>query len=873
MRERDSEAAKRGRAFLLLPSKTSCPMAEPGTIRRHAAAEKLALILHHSVTSIIAPAGFGKTSAIASWAHECEWPVAWCSLDEDDADPARFWYVLQKALETADIQGIETFDPTEVNWADALAAREAIAELLVALSAQTTPLVLVLEDIHQVQNTPLVSETLSYFIRNLTPQLHLVTTSRTPISLSLAKIRARGQLLEINEKELRLSLEEQKLLFTTSCPTLTSESLATIAEITQGWPAGCRLIELKCRSVGTNTDLSEVLHDTREHIGDYLFEEVIEDLPSDLVNFLTDTSVVDSFDNSLAASITEDSPAESQSKLNRLVEGGVFIQQMESEEGRTWYRYHQMLLDLLRSRGRRVNEKRLQDCAARARDWFLQEGFDDTAVTLCFSIRDFEAICTILERRWKSLYMNDELEILLRWVALVPDAILDTKPFLCVAATLPYINAGDALRAHNLIQKALLQLGEDDEFLFAFCLTQQAFVASFEGRLHESGVIAEKALKYLPDEEQYLRGMMMQVASSALWAEDPIAAIQGYSEALPLHRSVGNANLLCSALCNLALFEAAVGHLGNAAHYAQEAINLYTPEEREGKPMLAFAHRALAECAYEHDNTQEFYQEQEAFDTLACHGVIPARSAEMHMLAAKEALRSGCNEQGINEFFNAVAIDEESALSMMPSMALVRAWTNRFHAKAAQRIKHTNPSQRLRFFDGLVGLCLGDPATPDTLANLATTVSESDFALRVRALTMAAVAAESIGRAQHALNFIREAYCFASDHGLMVAFLENSESLRPMVHLLRSSRQETDAIIARLIEETSAPATTVADTLTTRELDVLRLMADGATVAQAADTLVVSRETVKKHLGNIYTKLGVHSKMQAVALLRDEGIL
>lgn len=873
MRERDSEAAKRGRSFLLLPSKTTCPALEPGAIQRRGVGEKLVQIPHKSVTTVVAPAGFGKTSAVAAWARKADCAVAWCALDEDDSDPARFWFAALSALEAAGIPALEAFDPTDVSWTDPLLAREAIAELLMGLANQPGPLVIVLEDLHHIQDAPLVAESLSYLIRNLPPHVRLVLTSRTPIALPLAKIRARGELLEISERDLRLSPEEQGELFASSCPMLTEKELQQIADATQGWPAGCRLIELKCRAVGNGLDLSDVLRDARENVGEYLFEEVIEGLPSELVRFMTDTSVVESFDASLAACITEESIIDARGKLDRLVEGGVFIQRMEGEGGRAWYRYHQMLLELLRSRGRRENEQHQKACAQRARTWFLNEGFDDAAITLCFSIRDFEGICDIIEQRWKSLYMNDELEILLRWASLIPDAILETKPFLCAVLTLPYLNAGDMLRAHDLVQRALLQLGDNDPFLFSFCMVQQAYIASFEGNLHESGLVAQKALRFLPEEEQYLRGMMMQVASSALWAENPIAAIEGYTEALPLQRSVGSANLVCSALSNLALFEASVGHLGNAERYAHEAIELYSPEEREGKPMLAFAHLALAQCAYERGEAEMFQAEREAFDLLAVHGVARARSAEMHILTAKQALRSGYDEVATNEFFAAFAIDEEATLAMMPSMPLVRVWCNRFRTAATQRSNRTETSQRLTLFDAMVGLCVGDPAAPDKLTGLAESTPEADSALHLRAYVMAAVATEAIGRTQKALALIRDAHRFAVNRGLHVAFLENAEAMRPLVHLLRSAGEESDLVIARIIEEANAPVVGAADALTARELDVLRLVADGATVAQAADKLVVSRETVKKHLGNIYTKLGVHSKMQAVALLRDEGIL
>ena len=133
------------------------------------------------------------------------------------------------------------------------------------------------------------------------------------------------------------------------------------------------------------------------------------------------------------------------------------------------------------------------------------------------------------------------------------------------------------------------------------------------------------------------------------------------------------------------------------------------------------------------------------------------------------------------------------------------------------------------------------------------------------------------------LRWLREAYRISEAQGLRVAFLENTPFLQGLIAPLRqpglaSAARDAadvacDAAIAAAIEDACRPVARAADALTERELDVLRAVADGASVAEAARVLVVSRETVKKHLGNIYTKLGVHSKMQAVALLREEGTL
>lgn len=883
MRELDSEAAGRGRSFLLLPSKITCPAPESGVVARQRVRDKLAQAEAAPVTTVVAPAGFGKTTAVAAWADGMAFPVAWCSLDEDDGDPARFWHGVTSALARADERLAAPFDATEVAWTQAVEARNALTELLVRLAAFPDAAVLILEDVHLVHDAPVVRDTLLYFVRNLPPQLHLVITSRVPVRLPLAKMRVRGDLVEVDQNDLRLSPQEQASLFRAASLELSGEDETLLEEATQGWPAGCRLLEMRCRQSQAD-DITAIMRQARSSVSEFLFEEVVEDVPEDLLRFMTETAIVESFSAPLAARITGLTEAEVRVQVDRLIEAGLFVQRLEGEGRATWYRYHAMLQELLHARLRRMDEAQSLALAGRARAWLLEEGFDDAAVGLSYWMRDYEAICAIVEHRWKSLYMNDELEVVLRWIDLLPAALLEQRPFLCAVSSLPAAYAGNVLRAHDLIQQALLRLGDDDDFLFAFCMVQKAFLASFEGKQDESAQFAEKALRFLPEEERYLRGMMMQVSASALGISDPLAAIAGYTDALPLQRTVGNVNLLASALCNLAVFQAAVGHGSMAEQAAREALELYPASVRPTKPMLSFAWRALAEEAYESGDERAFAEAGEQFAALTAHGVVAARQAELLMLQAKSAYGQGNVSTGRPLFFRALATDEAAALSMMPTLAMVRDWCADRRPAADEASVKSDGSQRLALFRLMVRLVRGGDVAAETAA-LAEAVAAEDAALKVRACLVAAVAAERAGRAQQALALAREAFAVSRAHGLAAAFVENAPDLQPVAALLRAeavkgaraedgaARTADDLAAAQALDEALRGTARPVDALTERELDVLRAVADGASVAQAAEALVVSRETVKKHLGNIYAKLGVHSKMAAVAMLRDEGML
>ena len=578
----------------ILPTKIRRPQVNADALERARAARILEGALTRPLTCVVAPAGFGKTTVVAQWAAVCDKAIAWCSLDEDDADPLRFWAMAASALEEADLALDIPFSPQDVNWADAGEAHDALARLLKALAADGTDRALVLEDVHAVHDAPLISDGLAYLLRNLPPTFHVVMTSRVPVRLPLAKLRMAGGLGELSQADLRLTPDEQRMLFARAGLALGDDDAARLDEATQGWAAGCRLVELCCAD-GSGAEVASALARAGDDVSAYLFEEVLGSLDAPLLDFMVKTSTVDSFSVDLAAAITGLEPFQVRERVEGLISQGLFVQRIADTDDGDWYRYHKMLLDALRANLKRVPDADSRACSVAARQWYLDRGFDDAAVGLSFWMRDWDALSDIIVSRWKALYMNDEQATVLRWALLLPRDYLRERPFLCAVAAMPAALAGDAVLSNELIHQALLSLKDGEDFLCAFCMVQKAFVASFDRRTDESGSYAEKALRFLPADELYLRGMMTQVLASSRWMEDPVGAVEGFREAVELQQDIGNANLTCSALANAAIFSALIGHLADAEMLAARALALYDERERPRKPMLALAYAALCQ--------------------------------------------------------------------------------------------------------------------------------------------------------------------------------------------------------------------------------------------------------------------------------------
>lgn len=861
----------------ILPTKIRRPQTAADALVRPRAVRVLEGACARPLTCVVAPAGFGKTTAVAQWAAACDKAVAWCSLDEDDADPLRFWAMVVAALEEANPALDIPLSVRDVNWADAGEAHDALARLIQAVGAGDPDRVLVLEDVHAVQDAPLISDALAYLLRNLPATFHLVMTSRVPVRLPLAKLRIAGGLGELSQDDLRLTPDEQRTLFARAGMVLGDGDAARLDAATQGWAAGCRLVELCCAE-GSGTEVATALSRAGDDVSAYLFEEVLGGLAEPLLDFMVKTSVVDSFSVDLAAAVAGLVSFQVRECVDRLISQGLFIQRIAGADEGDWYRYHTMLLDALRANLRRMPDEDARACALAARRWYLDRGFDDAAVGLSFWMRDWDGIADIIVARWKALYMNDEQGTVLRWALLLPRDYLRERPFLCAVAAMPAALAGDTVLSNELIHQALLSLKEGEDFLFAFCMVQKAFVASFNRRSDESGRFAEKALRFLPTEERYLRGMMTQVLASSRWAADPVGTVEGFREAVGLQQDIGNANLTCSALSNAAISSALIGHLADAEMLAERALALYDERERPRKPMLALAYAAQAVAAYERGDLEGFARERERYRAQTASEAVAANTAELNGIAAKAAYAAGA-ATARDEFLAAWRADAESVCGIMPTLPMVRDWCAAFRPQICEQAGASVHAGRAGLFDLACSFCMGDEGAWERGAVLVDAVQPQDFALKVRACCLMALVAARAGRHAAARRLVREGYALSRESGLVQAFAEYAPELRAVADLLRAPEAageegaSDDAAIVRVVEDASRPRRTCADLLTERELECLRIVADGASVAEAAEVLVVSRETVKKHLGNVYAKLGVHSKMQAVALLREEGSL
>ncbi len=864
----------------LLPTKVCRPEPSDKAVVRERVAEKLARTMDYKVVTVVSPAGFGKTTAVSSWSATLDdTTVAWLHVDEVDSGADRFWSYFLGALEVA--------DPALGERLDAMLALQGpvhafLDELIMGLAAYEKPCVIVLEDYHRLSEADEIHEGISYVIRHLPENAHLIITSRAIPPIPLSKIRVRGELLAVDEEDLAFTPQETGLAMLEHGVRLTKEDAQRVFDALHGWPAGVAIIGLLCES-GASEEVERALASARHDIRAYLVEEVLDGLPNNVQDFLEATAIVDSYSIDLACELTGLERGAVSAIVEELMRNGLFIGRTEQDgSGEAWYRYHHLFAELLEDRLRRMDEPKTRALASRARDWLGAHGYLDSAVELSCRIEDYGYARSVLLGQWETCYTSDSHRMLLRWADLMPEDEVKADPLVCIVLALPIMMAADYERARDYIRIAeagceRLDPGDAHDMLFGLCMMQRAYLATYQNHREESARFASAALERLPhDEAAYLRGTMKQVLASCHCYDDPLASKHDLEAIIAEQRERGNASLLSALYCNLAVLDAQLGLDGKSKYMCERAYALFDEKDRCYMPIYTFAYYAEMLCAYGRGDFEEALALYERYEGANLGIIVSHYDTEALCLKAKALYRLGM-PQARQVFLDAWGSNENAVYMTVPSLTMMRDWCGVFGSDEPPRCNVAGAFDHARVFLGMRDYALGNMAACERACRTADELSERNRAAKIAGDIVAALFSFATGHLRRAGEYVRAAASLASGSGLVQLLYENALDLRGAAEFaLEDAGISADE--KAVLEETvrvcdAASSLHVPPQLTERELEVLKELAGGATVAQAASSLFISKDTAKSHLQNAYGKLKVHSKVQAISVLRERGIL
>ncbi len=895
----------------LLSTKLTPPRLRASIVSRERLLARLNEGLERKLTLLSAPPGSGKTTLASEWLAARTEPVAWVSLDEGDDDPIRFWrYVLTAC---------RAFDPA--------LGRSA----LVALRASQQPVfepvltpfinemaqlphrcILVLDDYHVITSRQ-VHDTLAFLLDHFPATLHLVLMTRSEPPLPLARLRARGELGELNAADLRFSLDEIQAFYqeTLRLP-LSTEAIARLEARTEGWAAGLRLVALALEGRQKPTETEQflaTLAGEHRHILEYLTGEVLANQPESLQVFLLQTSVLNRLTASLCDVVTDRD--DSASVLERLVRANLFLIPLGGEGDQTWYRYHTLFAEaMLHVARQRFGESGLQALYDKAALWHAAHGFLTEAIEASIAARAFERAAALVEQALEQRGFS-ELQTLRRWAEQLPQDVLNDHPVLCFNYALALLFTSDryAPATAALVETPLRAAEEawrkaQDDRGLGRVLALRSTIAMWQGDWARSFAWAKDALERLPEPEVNWRGISLLIASGQELNLGNIDSAQRMAlEARALCEAAQNIHGASGATLLLAGMHVAQTELDQA-----EALYRQVLDEAGGAEELlddrGFAQLGLGTIAFERDDLvsaeQHATQALDAAQALEFAQRRPEADVHVHasLLLARIQHARGQTEPAQDRLRALAARTHRTSW-----LREVLAWQARFSLDAgdldAVRRWHTTHAQHT---DSVPRMQQEQEAL--IVARLQIAEGDSEAALKLleqwrrdtqahgrtrselECLCLQALAHAAQADTQRAHKTLVRALTLAQPSGLRRVFLDEGQHmallLQAVIPDLKKRLLATYATLllkafasTRSIQMLSAPtlSSPLLEPLSPQEQRVLRLLAAGLSNPEIARELVVSTNTIKTQIKSIYRKLNVNTREEAREAARELNLL
>jgi LuxR family maltose regulon positive regulatory protein len=905
---------------VLLATKLHVPRPQPGFVPRPRLVEALGEGLARGRVLVCAPAGFGKTALLADWARGDGRPVAWLGLDAGDSDPVRFWRYAVAALDRARPGLAGRVGPPPPRSSDGL-----VTALINELAADRGPdeVLLVLDDYHLVDSGP-VHESVAFLLENLPPGLRMVVSSRADPPLPLARLRARGQLAELRAADLRFTSEEAAaLLGEAAGPGLPGTAMTALVARTEGWAAGLQLAALSLQGHTDAAGFVAAFSGSHRFVLDYLADEILDSQAGPVRAFLLETSVLERLSGELCDAVTD--RAGSQAMLQDIERAGLFL--VPLDEIRGWWRYHQLFADLLRARLQAEQPGRMAALHRAAAAWCDEHDLADDAVRHALAAGDAAWAARLVERNVEALLGRSEGATLRRWLSALPAESVRDRPRLCLA------QAYGAAQGFQL--EALEELLDDAERAYAVSGDEPyepslgrpqgdsvlanvpagiAFLRASLARLRGNADLAadydRQALAQLGEDDWLLRSFVRWNLAVVDWLHGRLGpAERGLAEVLAERRAAGEAFggfLPMRARHDLGEVQRAQGNLDAAAATYRQALD--TAGESSQAALMGPAHVGLAQVLYERDELTVALDhatrgvtlcQQLAFTAALATGlavVARIRHAQGDAAGAREAMgeagRIGLSPQVIT-LFNPVPSHRARLLLAQGDVHAAAQWTTA--AGLSPDDEPNYPQEPAYLVLARVLLARNDPvpalALLQRLLDAAASQGRTGSIIEIQALRALALAAH--GDHASALGALAEALTLACPQGYVRVFADQGAPMRVLLAQLsaaqrgqqHAARRIDPGYLAALLRacgqadaapppgRAAAAPPGLAEPLTDRELDVLRLIAAGKSNQRIAHDLFVALDTVKTHVTHILGKLGAANRTEAAARARQLGLI
>ena len=899
----------------ILATKLYVPPPQPGVVVRPRLAERLHEGLHRKLTLISAPAGFGKTTLISEWAAGCDRPVAWLSLDEGDNDPSRFLAYLIAALQTVAVDiggGVSGM----LGSPQPPATESILTALINEITAVEYDFVLVLDDYHAVDARP-VDKALAFLLDHLPSRMHLVIATREDPSIPLARLRARGQMTELRASDLRFTpTEAAEFLEGAVGLSLSEEDVVALERRTEGWIAGLQLAAISMRGHEDAAGFIESFTGGHHFVLDYLVEEVLGQQPENFQTFLLRTSILDRLCGPLCDAVMLDASVPGQETLEYLEHANLFLFALDDE--RRWYRYHHLFAELLRQRLGQ-SDAPVAELHARASRWHQDNGLTAEAIRHALAAGDFERAADLVELAVPAMRRSRREVTLLGWLQALPDEVLHRRPVLSVGYAGALLSTGKLEGVEDRLRDAERWLDATSDTAEMVVMHEGAFrrlpgsiaihragQALARGDVPETVTHARRALDSVAGDDHFQRGAAAALLGLASWTSGDLeSAHQSYADGMAHLQMAGHISDAVGGAIALADIRISQGRLREAIRTYEHALRLAT---EHGDPVM----RGTADM---YVGLGELYRERNDLETATRHLMRSKEQGEhtgfpqnryrwrVAMARIMEArgdpdgaldLLQEAEIMYVGDFYpNVRPIAALKARTWVKQGRLDEAlgWAREQGLSAHDDLSYLHEFEHITLARVLLAQYRSDQEehyVHEAIGLLGRLLRAAEAGKRmgrgIEILVLQALAHEAQGDTPAALEPLQRALTLAEPEGYVRVFVDEGG---PMARLLPTTREIMPVYSARLLaafeagsmgsdgspRHTAPASQSLGEPLSDRELEVLQLIARGLSNREISEKLYLALITVKGHNRNIFRKLQVRRRTEAVARARELSLL
>jgi LuxR family maltose regulon positive regulatory protein len=919
----------------LIRTKLRPPFTRAGLVPRQRLQRRIAEGTRGPLTLITAPAGFGKTTLLASCIASFGIPVAWLSLDKEDNQPGRFLSYLVAAL--------QEFDQTiGIDASQRLAAQqqafpeEVLTSLINDLDSAGREILLVLDDYHFIYNQA-VHAAVALLLEHCPQTFHLVIATRSDPPLHLARMRARGQVVELRAADLRFTgPETAQFLNDVMGFRLTAGSIATLEERTEGWIAGLQMAALSMRDRQDVLGFIEGFSGTNRYILDYLMEEVLASQPAEIRHFLLYTSILErltaplcdfllaideTFEHGEQRAPDSESPSSHQAAadLEYLEHANLFLVLLDDE--RLWYRYHHLFADLLRAQlHRSLGAQTVAQLHRRAAGWHEQNGLILEAIHHASMASDDEMIERLIKQNYLEMMNRGEMSWVRSWMGNLSKELVYQRPWLCLYEALNRSWYGQLEEANHLLNEAEKRIrsegsAPDAQSMLGYHAYVKSRVTAMQGDTRRAIAYCLAAREVVSADNLDLQiDFSITLGYEYFLYGDFVSAEKMLHETIRTGSSANAINNPVAAYCLLARAQKYQGHLHEANTLVQKAAQLVREASGQHLGVIGLVEVETASLLCEwNDVDTALTRVKQGLANLPwwgkaddfCLAYITLARIQLALANRKEAedaLEKAVKlVQSCGVFSEARNVVEAAQVIMWLNQ---RDWpsANRWAASLEKRLGSHDP---LRYEDELPHITQARlfiaQYKPEEAIHLLSRLEETARSTGrigrvVEILLLKALALREKGSSEQALLALTKCLALAEPERYVRIFLDEGQPMQSLlaqwvahtrlnplrdygIHLLSQYSAEPHAVTAAKEKVVSTSdlsdisGRVLSEPLSRRELEVLQLLALGKTNQEIARQLIVSPGTVKAHTTNIYRKLDVANRTEAAAVARQLGLL